>query len=122
MSSTCIDTGLSSGFPQRDILGVARPSGTASDIGYHEFLDTDGDGMPDILEPGGDAAPTDDSDGDGIPNLLEYLAGTEMSSTDTDGDGIADGEELLVGFDPLLHTRIVHADSIHGDDTLDGLT
>lgn len=78
--------------------------------------------MPDILEPGGDAAPTDDSDGDGIPNLLEYLAGTEMSSTDTDGDGIADGEELLVGFDPLLHTRIVHADSIHGDDTLDGLT
>ena len=121
-SSPCIDTGLSSGFPQRDILGVARPSGTASDIGCHEFLDTDGDGMPDILEPGGDAAPTDDSDGDGIPNLLEYLAGTEMSSTDTDGDGIADGEELLMGFDPLLHTRIVHADSIHGDDTLDGLT
>ena len=43
-----------------------------------EFLDTDGDGIPNYLEG------FDDTDGDGVPNAFDW---------DSDGDGIPDGQE-----------------------------
>jgi len=88
--------------------------------------DTDGDGVTDMLEGGGDA------DSDGVPNFLDvdsdndHLSdlqeaaydgdpgynpyhpvlnpgGTDldMYSPDTDGDGISDGSEISFGYDPL---------------------
>lgn len=43
-----------------------------------DMTDTDGDGIPDVVEGTGDI------DGDGIPNYLD---------TDSDGDGVPDGED-----------------------------
>lgn len=42
-----------------------------------------------------------DSDGDGIPDLLELLIGTNPYNADSDGDGFPDGLELALGSDPL---------------------
>ncbi len=62
--------------------------------------DSDGDGLPDIVEiqngldpeNAGDAA--EDSDDDGLTNLEEHAAGTFMQLADSDGDGLNDGDEL----------------------------
>ena len=89
---------------QRD----ARHSGRA----YGAILDTDGDGIPDTIDPDDDNDgmpdvyetdngfdPLDaadaglDSDGDGLTNLEEYEAGTDPRDPDSDGDGIRDGED-----------------------------
>ncbi len=54
--------------------------------------DTDGDGVPDIL----DADPNDpfsDTDGDGISDTEEAFGGTDPLNPDSDGDGIPDGED-----------------------------
>ena len=47
--------------------------------------DSDGDGIPDIVEG------SDDVDGDGVPNYLDL---------DSDGDGVPDAAEWIFGFDP----------------------
>jgi hypothetical protein len=56
---------------QEDAVGSSRGN-----------ADTDGDGLPDGAEVGGNVNAPIDSDGDGIPNVLE------SSVTDTDGDGV----------------------------------
>ncbi len=43
-----------------------------------------------------------DSDGDGVPDLREEGLGLNSESTDTDNDGLTDYYELKYGFDPLL--------------------
>lgn len=45
-------------------------------------LDTDGDGIPNNVDP--------DDDGDGVSDVDEGLAGTDPLDPDTDGDGIGD--------------------------------
>jgi parallel beta-helix repeat protein/predicted outer membrane repeat protein len=75
--SPCTDAGALSNIPQLDLDGEARPHGRGVDIGSDEFLDTDGDGLPNWWEqryfrdPNA-ADPNDDSDGDGLINLDEY--------------------------------------------------
>ncbi len=50
---------------------------------------------------GPDAA-TRDTDGDGLPDLLEFELGTNPFDFDTDGDGLPDGWEIMIaGLDPL---------------------
>jgi hypothetical protein len=65
--------------------------------------DTDGDGVPDIVEVAGGTDPNDpadapDSDGDGVPDYVEQEAGTNDEDaddfTDTDGDGVPDYVEV----------------------------
>ena len=57
--------------------------------------DTDGDGIPDYLDP--------DDDGDGIPTLIEGMADTDHDGKrnyldlDSDGDGQPDATEYLLG-------------------------
>ena len=76
--------------------------------------DTDGDGIPDVLEAwlGFDPAKADsndntipdgqeDSDLDGYTNQQELELGTHPSRLDTDGDGWSDDAELTVGSSPL---------------------
>jgi hypothetical protein len=42
-----------------------------------------------------------DSDGDGLPDLVERIVGTNPHLADSDGDGIPDGVEVAVDSDPL---------------------
>ena len=41
-----------------------------------------------------------DTDGDGIPDILESLIGTDPLRMDSDGDELPDGLELALGSDP----------------------
>jgi hypothetical protein len=77
-------------------------------------LDTDGDGIPDVLEPlmGLDPTKKDsfgdgisdgdrDFDHDGLTNAQELRLGTDPMRADSDGDGWSDDAELTVGTDPV---------------------
>jgi cell wall-associated NlpC family hydrolase len=84
-----------------------------------DLLDTDFDGISDGLEislgydplvadnpdPDAPLAPPDDllldTDGDGITDWGEELARTRSDDPDTDDDTVLDGDELILGTDPL---------------------
>ncbi|GEK19818.1 NlpC/P60 family protein [Cellulomonas xylanilytica] len=95
------------------IPGISDGTGTAAPV--DPGLDTDGDGITDVLEAklGLDLFLVD-SDGDGISDGYEMLVtGTGAATGDSDGDSIGDSVELGLGTNPLA------ADS-DGDGTLDG--
>jgi hypothetical protein len=74
------DTGSA---PAADMDGETRPQGTAADMGADEFLDSDGDRMPDYWEALHEVdAVTGDGDGDLVPNLAEYHLGTDPNSSE----------------------------------------
>jgi len=102
--SPCVNQGTSSGAPDDDVDGEARPfpPGGSFDIGADEFVDTDGDGLPDVWENLHYADAAGDPDGDGLLNLGEYEHGTDPDDSDTDGDGYSDGDEVAAGTDPLV--------------------
>lgn len=104
-----------------DIDGELRPSSTP-DIGVDQFVDSDGDGLPDSWEvaKGGNAtsiAGAGDDDGDGLTNAQEYNLETDWLDPDSDHDGITDGLELTVGTSP----RVADADELTNDLNQDGV-
>jgi Bacterial TSP3 repeat len=72
---------------EQDAAKVASPI-TAADLSRIPFADAVYGGT--------------DTDGDGLPDILEADLGTSATSTDTDGDGYSDRAELISGFDPLV--------------------
>jgi len=91
-------------------------------------IDSDGDGIPDLLDncpnvPNPDQADTNgngigdacdpDIDGDGLPNWWEVLHfGSPTAANahaDPDGDGFTNLEEFLRGTDPNVHEKFLHA-------------
>jgi len=68
--------------------------------------DDDGDGMPDTweikygLDPKDPLDAHEDLDGDGLSNLEEYLYCTDPTNPDTDGDGWSDYDEIKMGSSP----------------------
>ena len=77
-------------------------------------IDTDGDGFPDSYEELDEICSDPnmldhDMDGDGIPDVVEGCLGTDYTSADSDGDGMNDGQEMLMGLNPLIQ------DAIDGD-------
>ncbi|MBU0677985.1 MAG: chitobiase/beta-hexosaminidase C-terminal domain-containing protein, partial [Verrucomicrobia bacterium] len=107
-ASACRNTGTNHLSAIHDIDSESRPFGAVTDMGADEFVDSDGDGMPDWWEvangfatnSAADAA--QDGDSDGLDNLAEYEQGTDPSDEDTDGDGALDGWEEQYGSDPLV--------------------
>lgn len=81
-----------------------------------EVFDDDGDGMPSAwekehgLNPFDPSDAAEDPDGDGLTNLEEYQHGTDPFDPDTDDGGVSDGDEVIMGTDPL-----------NGDDDIDPL-
>ena len=61
-----------------------------------------------------------DSDGDGIPNLHEVIKGTNLFNADTDGDKLLDGYNIVLTpenplakkfiEDGILHEKVVASD------------
>ena len=43
----------------------------------------------------------EDTDGDGLPDVLELEIGTDPEDPDSDDDGVSDGTEVMWGYDPL---------------------
>ena len=98
----------------------ARTGGATEDliidnlvITTDQTVDSDGDGLSDILECASGIDPNDDGsvdpvngpngdlDGDGLTNGEEAGLGTNLASTDSDGDGLTDDDEVNVhGTDP----------------------
>ena len=52
-----------------------------------------------------------DSDGDGLPDVLEQALGTNPNKADTDGDGNNDKKEILSGYDPLAKNKKLPIDN-----------
>lgn len=84
-----------------------EPRDAQPDLGCDEFVDADGDTLPDYwetlygLSPSVYHDPSGDSDGDGLTNAQEADQETDPLAPDTDGDGLNDAEELLLGTKPL---------------------
>lgn len=99
LGSPAINYGLVSEV-LHDIHGEGR-NGNA-DAGADEYIDSDGDGLPDWLEALGVTSPLADDDSDGLTNLTEYeTTGTNPLAADTDGDGLNDGDEVVANTNPL---------------------
>jgi len=75
------------------IILILLSSGCLKDNGTpeKEFIDTDGDGLEDELDP--NPFLNIDTDQDGLSDDLEDYDGLDKTNPDTDGDGFKDGED-----------------------------
>jgi hypothetical protein len=105
----------------RTVTGEKAYSVPIVPLGGTEFPDTDGDGIPDILEGAGDAGSdaSGDADGDGVPNFIDG---------DSDNDGLPDAEEAghdgdpnLDVFDPITNPGGGDTDPYDPDSDGDGI-
>ncbi|RLI19320.1 hypothetical protein DRO49_00750, partial [Candidatus Bathyarchaeota archaeon] len=101
---------LTIGFPLWDGYAVYQDPLEIINIGHKgeeaEFIDSDGDGIPDQweidhgLNPNDPSDAQEDPDNDGLTNLDEYLHDTDPWNPDTDSDGMPDGWEVQYSLDP----------------------
>jgi alpha-tubulin suppressor-like RCC1 family protein len=76
--------------------GTAKGSATPVLVRCDFYHDTDGDGIPDVL----DTFVGKDSNGDGLDDFIGLRLG--FLSQDDDGDGLTNAQELLLGTNPFL--------------------
>jgi len=90
---------------ETDIDGEARVHASRVDMGADEFIDTDGDGLPDWFEQryfGSSTAgqPDEDSDGNGVTNIEEYYRGSDPVGGPKDFYVAVDGNDQWDGLSP----------------------
>lgn len=115
--SPCIDASLIAGQEgDVDLDGEVRPYGGVMDIGADEFVDTDGDHIPDYWESAffadtTNAVPIADTDGDDLDEFGEYFNGTDPHDRDSDHDTMPDGWEVAQLLLPSRHDASLDPDS-----------
>ncbi len=102
-------------------------NGTNPTVPDAKFVDSDGDGMPDVWEAKyapqlstNVADALGNTDDDGLTNLEEYRLGTNPTVADTDSDGLNDGEEAALGTNPLKAYDPMYVDDNATDDLWPG--
>ncbi len=66
--------------------------------------DSDGDGVPDVVERRHGTDPhSPDSDRDGLSDAVELAHGSDPNNADTDGDGLLDGQDPVPNADDVDH-------------------
>jgi hypothetical protein len=104
-----------------DIDGENRDA--QPDLGCDEFIDADGDTLPDYweklygLSPSVYHDPSADSDGDGLTNAQEADLETNPLASDSDDDGLNDAEEVMLGTNPL--SPDTDGDGLYDGDEVD---
>ncbi|MFK7895342.1 MAG: PKD domain-containing protein [Myxococcota bacterium] len=93
-----------------ETTSASAPTITLTLAADNPYRDTDGDGIPDLVEQSLGLNPLSqdqnfDADGDGWSDLEEVIRGSDPNDplsepTDTDGDGWSDFDELRRGTDP----------------------
>ncbi len=86
--SPCRGAGQMAGPGHFDVDGESRPDGEPFDVGFDHFQDSDGDGLPDIVETGTGVMVSD------------LDVGTDPLNPDSSGNTMSDGEMWLAGLDP----------------------
>ena len=88
--------------------------GNSGDGSSTSYVDSDGDGIPNVYDTDGDGVPNHldlDSDNDGILDIAESgLTDTELASLDADNDGVIDGS-VAVGTNGLANDVETVADN-----------
>ena len=120
-ASPCINSGTIDDRLDLDRDREERPFGATTDMGVDEFVDSDGDQLPDWLEQqvNGDnnsLIAEMDLDNDGLTNLDEYRNSTNPLNPDTDFDGAWDGEEVI--FNSEIDGFVLRSDPLHADSIL----
>ncbi len=104
---------------------------TTGDANYRE-TDSDGDGIPDVTEAGGNPASPRDTDGDGVPDFVDLDSDNDgipdlvevgpnpATPRDTDGDGIPDHLDLDSDNDGIPDVREAGGSDANGDGIIDG--
>ena len=122
-TSPCIDAGQNLATVQEDGDSEARPASGSStngvkiqDIGYDEFVDSDGDTLADVIEKTVTLTKANerDSDFDGLPDDWEVRYGLNPNSStgnngasgDPDLDGYSNLAEYLGNSNPMLASSI----------------
>jgi hypothetical protein len=108
--SACIDVGTDSNTPAVDRDNENRPNADATDIGGDEFVDTDGDGLPDWWENEHFGSPiaaisADDPDSDGLTNLQEYELYSSNPNVPPYYVDANAGEDSYNGLAPVHHSE-----------------
>ena len=104
INSPCINTATDTDAPSEDIDVESRFLDAGVDIGADEFVDPEGDSLPDWIEALGIIEYGSDNDSDGMPNGYEYDNGLnpfiDDADSDIDDDGFSNYQEYLDGTDP----------------------
>jgi hypothetical protein len=114
-SSTMVETATISAT----LNGAANTIADTATVDFTNLIDTDGDGIPDVIET------TDDKDNDGIPNNMDLDSDNDgvldavEGATDTDSDGIADFLDLDTDNDGIPDIREAGGSDSDGNGLVD---
>ena len=94
-------------------IASSSPSDVTSSSSLAATIDSDSDGLPDVVEVQYGTNPNSaDTDNDGLSDYEEIkIYHTDPLNPDTDGDGFSDSQEVKAGYNPLGAGKMINASS-----------